>query len=181
MKRIIAILTAALLALGVVAMLTAPAGASGGEADNWLQVNSPGSECLYSYASVDSTYSNPGGAYAIWSEAATVVRVPNPCNFALASAQSLDAGILGVRATLVCRWSDHFNDQVTETVWQSPVTYNAQGTGIVTVINGSNHNPCNPTDFIPGSIQERTVVDTYVWTGIGYAHYPTQTTHWETR
>lgn len=181
MKKLAKISMALFAAFGLVALLVSPAFASGTEADNWLQVNDPGVNCTYSYASVNSAASVPPGSTATWAQAATVYRVPSPCNFALASAQSLQAGELGVRGQLVCRWTDNAGDLITQTVWDSGVVYNAANTGLVEAHVGSQTNPCNPTDVRAGTLQERTIVDSYVWTGIGYTHYPTETTHWVTR
>jgi hypothetical protein len=172
MKRV---LIALLAAFALLAMTVAPAGAVSAEADNWLEINNPGATCLYAYASVNAAASVPPGQVATWSQAATVFRVPNPCNFALESAQHLSAAALGVRATL---WCDNGVGSQQFSPWQSATTYNAANTGIVEVHYGSQVNPCQADPGI--TVRERTVVDSYVWTGITYAHY-TETTHWVTR
>lgn len=181
MKKALRKILLLLAALSMVAAIAAPAGAAGSEVDNWLEINSPGSICLYNYASVNAAaVSTPPGSVTIWSQAAVVWRVPNPCNFALTSAQSLAAGTLQVQGFLVCKWTDHGGNVITQTVWTSPLKSNDAGTGIVEVHNGSATNPCHPTDFIAGSIQERTIVHGFVCPVFGCAEYD-RTTNWVTR
>lgn len=177
MKNLIKAALAFLVTLGLLAFLVAPAGAlAGPEADNWLNINSPGSYCGYSYASVDASNALPGTA-KVFSQGTTIVKAGNPCVFNLMTSQALPYGYLKVQAVLHCRWAG----QGDTAVWTSPIALNAENHGAVTVQNigsGGTLNPCQDPDNL--GLEERTVVTSWYLTSFGYQEY-THTTHWVTQ